>query len=78
MSMEPCFHAPPFYDLKAKIGIYTGKHVAHVSMYCDGQRGKGIRQKGVGGGADGGVQQRVMEGDRRREVSRWETDRWRR
>ncbi|KAL9684826.1 hypothetical protein QQ045_022267 [Rhodiola kirilowii] len=30
MSMEPCFHAPPFYDCKAKKGIDTGKLVPHV------------------------------------------------
>lgn len=30
ISMEPCFHAPPFYDCKAKTGVDTGKIVPHV------------------------------------------------
>ncbi|OMO64536.1 Xyloglucan fucosyltransferase [Corchorus olitorius] len=34
MSMEPCFHAPPFYDCKAKKGIDTGKVVPHV-RHCE-------------------------------------------
>lgn len=34
MSMEPCFHAPPFYDCKAKMGIDTGALVPHVS-HCE-------------------------------------------
>lgn len=34
MSMEPCFHAPPFYDCKAKAGIDTGKLVPHV-RHCE-------------------------------------------
>ncbi|KAI4343899.1 hypothetical protein L6164_011194 [Bauhinia variegata] len=34
MSMEPCFHAPPFYDCKAKRGIDTGALVPHV-RYCE-------------------------------------------
>lgn len=34
MSMEPCFHAPPFYDCKAKTGIDTGKLVPHVK-HCE-------------------------------------------
>ncbi|KAL1347328.1 hypothetical protein HN51_020793 [Arachis hypogaea] len=34
MSMEPCFHAPPFYDCKAKKGIDTGKLVPHV-RHCE-------------------------------------------
>uniref|UniRef100_A0A2N9F3Y0 Fucosyltransferase n=1 Tax=Fagus sylvatica TaxID=28930 RepID=A0A2N9F3Y0_FAGSY len=34
MSMEPCFHAPPFYDCKAKVGIDTGKVVPHV-RHCE-------------------------------------------
>uniref|UniRef100_A0A7N0TZR0 Fucosyltransferase n=1 Tax=Kalanchoe fedtschenkoi TaxID=63787 RepID=A0A7N0TZR0_KALFE len=34
MSMEPCFHAPPFYDCKAKTGIDTGKLVPHV-RHCE-------------------------------------------
>ncbi|MQM06848.1 hypothetical protein Taro_039680 [Colocasia esculenta] len=34
MSMEPCFHAPPFYDCKAKTGIDTGKVVPHV-RHCE-------------------------------------------
>ncbi|KAL6009070.1 Galactoside 2-alpha-L-fucosyltransferase [Asimina triloba] len=34
MSMEPCFHAPPFYDCKAKTGIDTGKVVPYV-RHCE-------------------------------------------
>ncbi|CAM8929680.1 unnamed protein product [Rhodiola kirilowii] len=34
MSMEPCFHAPPFYDCRAKKGIDTGKLVPHV-RHCE-------------------------------------------
>ncbi|KAL1828832.1 hypothetical protein ACET3Z_007244 [Daucus carota] len=34
MSMEPCFHAPPFYDCKAKKGIDTGLVVPHV-RHCE-------------------------------------------
>ncbi|OMO52876.1 Xyloglucan fucosyltransferase [Corchorus olitorius] len=34
MSMEPCFHAPPFYDCKAKRGIDTGEVVPHV-RHCE-------------------------------------------
>ncbi|KAJ6350584.1 hypothetical protein OIU78_006692 [Salix suchowensis] len=34
MSMEPCFHAPPFYDCKAKKGIDTGILVPHV-RHCE-------------------------------------------
>ncbi|KAF5727288.1 putative Galactoside 2-alpha-L-fucosyltransferase [Tripterygium wilfordii] len=34
MSMEPCFHAPPFYDCKAKTGIDTGAVVPHV-RHCE-------------------------------------------
>lgn len=34
MSMEPCFHAPPFYDCKAKKGIDTGLVVPHVK-HCE-------------------------------------------
>ncbi|KAG9451363.1 hypothetical protein H6P81_011328 [Aristolochia fimbriata] len=34
MSMEPCFHAPPFYDCKAKKGIDTGELVPHV-RHCE-------------------------------------------
>ncbi|KAK4783960.1 hypothetical protein SAY86_018328 [Trapa natans] len=34
MSMEPCFHAPPFYDCKAKRGIDTGVVVPHV-RHCE-------------------------------------------
>ncbi|XP_022949492.1 galactoside 2-alpha-L-fucosyltransferase-like isoform X1 [Cucurbita moschata] len=34
MSMEPCFHAPPFYDCKAKKGVDTGKLVPHVK-HCE-------------------------------------------
>ncbi|XP_042496252.1 galactoside 2-alpha-L-fucosyltransferase-like isoform X2 [Macadamia integrifolia] len=34
MSMEPCFHAPPFYDCKAKTGVDTGALVPHVT-HCE-------------------------------------------
>ncbi|EOY01851.1 Fucosyltransferase 1 [Theobroma cacao] len=34
MSMEPCFHAPPFYDCKAKKGIDAGKVVPYV-RHCE-------------------------------------------
>ncbi|XP_008797263.1 galactoside 2-alpha-L-fucosyltransferase-like [Phoenix dactylifera] len=34
MSMEPCFHAPPFYDCKAKRGVDTGELVPHV-RHCE-------------------------------------------
>lgn len=34
MSMEPCFHAPPFYDCKKKTGIDTGAIVPHV-RHCE-------------------------------------------
>lgn len=34
MSMEPCFHAPPFYDCKAKTGTDTGALVSHV-RHCE-------------------------------------------
>lgn len=34
MSMEPCFHAPPFYDCKRKTGIDTGILVPHV-RHCE-------------------------------------------
>ncbi|XP_057472933.1 galactoside 2-alpha-L-fucosyltransferase-like isoform X2 [Actinidia eriantha] len=34
MSMEPCFHAPPFYDCKNKRGTDTGLLVPHV-MHCE-------------------------------------------
>ncbi|RLN09181.1 galactoside 2-alpha-L-fucosyltransferase-like [Panicum miliaceum] len=34
MSMEPCFHAPPFYDCKARRGTDTGKLVPHV-RHCE-------------------------------------------
>lgn len=34
MSMEPCFHAPPFYDCKAKRGVDTGEIVPHV-RHCE-------------------------------------------
>lgn len=34
LSMEPCFHAPPFYDCKAKRGADTGKIVPHV-RHCE-------------------------------------------
>ncbi|KAF0887539.1 hypothetical protein E2562_002268 [Oryza meyeriana var. granulata] len=34
VSMEPCFHAPPFYDCRLKQGADTGKIVPHV-QHCD-------------------------------------------
>ena len=34
MSMEPCFHAPPFYDCKKKKGIDNGALVPHV-RHCE-------------------------------------------
>ncbi|XP_022868798.1 galactoside 2-alpha-L-fucosyltransferase-like [Olea europaea var. sylvestris] len=34
MSMEPCFHAPPFYDCKRKTGVDTGLLVPHV-RHCE-------------------------------------------
>lgn len=34
MSMEPCFHAPPFYDCRAKTGVDTGALVPHV-RHCE-------------------------------------------
>ncbi|KAK1290881.1 Galactoside 2-alpha-L-fucosyltransferase [Acorus calamus] len=34
VSMEPCFHAPPFYDCKAKRGTDTGALVPHV-VHCE-------------------------------------------
>uniref|UniRef100_A0A0A9EYP6 Fucosyltransferase n=1 Tax=Arundo donax TaxID=35708 RepID=A0A0A9EYP6_ARUDO len=34
LSMEPCFHAPPFYDCKARRGTDTGKLVPHV-RHCE-------------------------------------------
>ncbi|KAF5477066.1 hypothetical protein F2P56_003745, partial [Juglans regia] len=34
MSMEPCFHAPPFYDCKTKVGVDTGEIVPHV-RHCE-------------------------------------------
>ncbi|XP_010030144.2 galactoside 2-alpha-L-fucosyltransferase isoform X2 [Eucalyptus grandis] len=34
MSMEPCFHAPPFYDCKARRGVDTGDLVPHV-RHCE-------------------------------------------
>ncbi|KAF2299171.1 hypothetical protein GH714_030894 [Hevea brasiliensis] len=34
MSMEPCFHAPPFYDCRAKKGTDTGALVPHV-RHCE-------------------------------------------
>ncbi|OIW21014.1 hypothetical protein TanjilG_27377 [Lupinus angustifolius] len=33
-SMEPCFHAPPFYDCKRKTGADTGNLVPHV-RHCE-------------------------------------------
>ncbi|KAI3910185.1 hypothetical protein MKW92_026721 [Papaver armeniacum] len=35
MSMDPCFHAPPFYDCKAKTGTDTGAIVPHVRHCAD-------------------------------------------
>ncbi|KAL6181644.1 hypothetical protein ACLB2K_048295 [Fragaria x ananassa] len=34
MSMEPCFHAPPFFDCKARTGVDTGELVPHV-RHCE-------------------------------------------
>ncbi|KAL9246369.1 hypothetical protein vseg_019913 [Gypsophila vaccaria] len=34
MSIEPCFHAPPFWDCKKKTGIDTGNLVPHV-RHCE-------------------------------------------
>ncbi|KAJ8471831.1 hypothetical protein OPV22_026174 [Ensete ventricosum] len=34
MSIEPCFHAPPFYDCKAKTGADTGALVPYVK-HCE-------------------------------------------
>ncbi|XP_047155856.1 galactoside 2-alpha-L-fucosyltransferase-like [Vigna umbellata] len=34
MSMEPCFHAPPFYDCQAKRGTDTGELVPYV-RHCE-------------------------------------------
>lgn len=34
MSMEPCFHGPPFYDCKKKTGIDAGALVPHV-RHCE-------------------------------------------
>ncbi|KAL6493655.1 Galactoside 2-alpha-L-fucosyltransferase [Orobanche gracilis] len=34
MSMEPCFHAPPFYDCKMRRGVDTGALVPHVK-HCE-------------------------------------------
>lgn len=34
MSMEPCFHPPPFYDCKEKTGIDTGLVLPHV-RHCE-------------------------------------------
>jgi xyloglucan fucosyltransferase len=34
MSVEPCFHAPPFYDCKTRRGTDTGKLVPHV-RHCE-------------------------------------------
>ncbi|KFK33488.1 hypothetical protein AALP_AA5G019400 [Arabis alpina] len=34
MSPDPCFHAPPYYDCKAKKGIDTGNVVPHV-RHCE-------------------------------------------
>uniref|UniRef100_J3LHE0 Fucosyltransferase n=1 Tax=Oryza brachyantha TaxID=4533 RepID=J3LHE0_ORYBR len=34
VSMEPCFHSPPFYDCKTKRGVDTGKIVPHI-RHCD-------------------------------------------
>jgi xyloglucan fucosyltransferase len=33
LSMEPCFHSPPFYDCRTKQGADTGKIVPHV-QHC--------------------------------------------
>ncbi|EYU35809.1 hypothetical protein ABFS82_09G041300 [Erythranthe guttata] len=34
VSMEPCFHAPPFYDCKLRRGVDTGAIVPHVK-HCE-------------------------------------------
>lgn len=34
MSIEPCFHAPPFFDCKKRTGIDTGEVVSHV-RHCE-------------------------------------------
>lgn len=34
MSMEPCFHAPPFFDCKRRTGVDTGLIVPHV-RHCE-------------------------------------------
>ncbi|KAK6123192.1 hypothetical protein DH2020_043049 [Rehmannia glutinosa] len=34
VSMEPCFHAPPFYDCKMRRGVDTGDLVPHVK-HCE-------------------------------------------
>ncbi|KAL0416283.1 UNVERIFIED_CONTAM: Galactoside 2-alpha-L-fucosyltransferase [Sesamum latifolium] len=34
VSMEPCFHAPPFYDCKLRRGVDTGALVPHVK-HCE-------------------------------------------
>ncbi|KAI3521789.1 hypothetical protein L1887_11263 [Cichorium endivia] len=34
MSIEPCFHAPPFFDCKKRSGIDTGEIVPHV-RHCE-------------------------------------------
>uniref|UniRef100_A0A0E0K5L4 Fucosyltransferase n=1 Tax=Oryza punctata TaxID=4537 RepID=A0A0E0K5L4_ORYPU len=34
VSMEPCFHSPPFYDCKMKRGVDTGTILPHV-RHCD-------------------------------------------
>uniref|UniRef100_J3MCB4 Fucosyltransferase n=1 Tax=Oryza brachyantha TaxID=4533 RepID=J3MCB4_ORYBR len=39
VSMEPCFHAPPFYDCRLKRGADTGKIVPHVRHCQDVQWG---------------------------------------
>ncbi|KAK3131925.1 hypothetical protein QOZ80_6AG0513450 [Eleusine coracana subsp. coracana] len=35
VSMDPCFHAPPFYDCRLKHGADTGKIVPHVKHCID-------------------------------------------
>nr|XP_051204311.1 galactoside 2-alpha-L-fucosyltransferase-like [Lolium perenne] len=35
LSMEPCFHAPPYYDCRLKKGADTGKIVPHVQNCKD-------------------------------------------
>ncbi|KAG1366625.1 putative Galactoside 2-alpha-L-fucosyltransferase [Cocos nucifera] len=34
LSMEPCFHTPPYYDCKAKVVIDTGAVIPHV-RHCE-------------------------------------------